>query len=379
MKQLFPVKMVKERKKADSADISDDEYESLVKEVAGDNNNQGIRAIVIKSGTPQQPSSSSTIWKVLVVVLLGIIILLVTDAVEIKMLSGDSDSSKQSNPLLQVHFKGGSSITKNDSPGPDAATNDNDSTKESTKEDAATDAMNSDEGKEKGQEEGKAVAEEKPNGTPSSSSDGSKSDTPVNKEAPKNSDLTSGSSGSKGSASSQTGGTAEVGVQEPRYTYKPRGQPMPDDLKQKMVERWGTWTFSKTRPQSNIYSKYPNRDVPRAEFPTNAWQLDKEYLSGFLTQGKDLVMRTMEAILAEYGHGKNDSDQPFEERKAMFRLDMVDLETKAFHRKFPGNDIGGWTTEKSWAGLKRRLWHSVMTEDSFVFAMGGHSAAAGHG
>ena len=44
--------MVKERKKADSADISDDEYESLVKEVAGDNNNQGIRAIVIKSETP---------------------------------------------------------------------------------------------------------------------------------------------------------------------------------------------------------------------------------------------------------------------------------------------------------------------------------------
>ena len=40
---------------------------------------------------------------------------------------------------------------------------------------------------------------------------------------------------------------------------------------------------------------------------------------------------------------------------------------------------GGWSTRKSLEGLKRRLIHAIMTEDTFVFALGGHSAAAGHG
>ena len=43
------------------------------------------------------------------------------------------------------------------------------------------------------------------------------------------------------------------------------------------------------------------------------------------------------------------------------------------------NERGGWTTPGSWKGLKRRLLHAIMTEDSFVFAMGGHSSSAGHG
>jgi hypothetical protein len=45
----------------------------------------------------------------------------------------------------------------------------------------------------------------------------------------------------------------------------------------------------------------------------------------------------------------------------------------------PGMDKGGWSTPKSWLGLKRRLLHAIMTEDTFNFAMGGHSASAGHG
>ena len=43
------------------------------------------------------------------------------------------------------------------------------------------------------------------------------------------------------------------------------------------------------------------------------------------------------------------------------------------------NDKGGWTTQTSWDGLKRRLLHAIMTEDTFVFAMGGHGAAQGLG
>jgi hypothetical protein len=65
----------------------------------------------------------------------------------------------------------------------------------------------------------------------------------------------------------------------------------------------------------------------------------------------------------------------------MFRLEThedQDLAGVEWKKDFLG-DNGGWTTKKSWEGLKRRLLHAVMTEDSFVFAMGGHSAAAGHG
>mmetsp|Transcript_39931 Transcript_39931/g.96377 ORF Transcript_39931/g.96377 Transcript_39931/m.96377 type:complete len:658 (+) Transcript_39931:231-2204(+) len=90
------------------------------------------------------------------------------------------------------------------------------------------------------------------------------------------------------------------------------------------------------------------------------------------------------AILAEYGYnneddGSNDSNDMA--TKKMFDLKVYDT-TKDIKSKTlakSNNDRGGWTTKTSWKGLKRRLLHAIMTEDSFIFAMGGHSAAAGHG
>jgi hypothetical protein len=174
----------------------------------------------------------------------------------------------------------------------------------------------------------------------------------------------------------------------PRYAYKNRGQPMPDDMAKEQTDKWGEWKpMTKERPQHDFYKDYPNRDVPRTKFPSNAWQLDKVYMKEFLTQGKDLVMRAMEAILAEYGHGVDDEPGvSFETRSSMFQLRFLDLESTIYGKdgnaggKDGGSgDDGGWTTNRSWAGLKLRLWHAIMTEDSFNFAVGGHSAAAGHG
>jgi hypothetical protein len=167
----------------------------------------------------------------------------------------------------------------------------------------------------------------------------------------------------------------------PRYAYKNRGQPMPDDMAKEQTDKWGEWKpMTKERPQHDFYKDYPNRDVPRTKFPSNAWQLDKVYMKEFLTQGKDLVMRAMEAILAEYGHGVDDEPGvSFETRFRMFQLQFLDLDTIKWGKDGGAGDNGGWTTHRSWAGLKRRLWHAIMTEDSFNFAMGGHSAAAGHG
>jgi hypothetical protein len=170
-----------------------------------------------------------------------------------------------------------------------------------------------------------------------------------------------------------------------RHTYQRRGQPMSDQARKEMIEKWGQWTLidNKERPSTDYYVAYPNRDIPRSAFPPNAWQVDTEYLSKFLPEAIKLVDRALEAILAEYGK----TEGSFKERAEMFELEMFDtlekagnyIITKPEWRKDETGERGGWSTYKSLKGLQRRLLHAVMTEDTFVFALGGHSAAAGHG
>ena len=123
---------------------------------------------------------------------------------------------------------------------------------------------------------------------------------------------------------------------------------------------------------------YPNRDVPRAKFPANAWQTDTAYVEEFLTQGLALVDRAKKSILEEYG---NLSDIfKVEHIPDAELLEATGLQTgKRGAAGRPSVTQGGWTTPRSWDGLVKRLLHAVMTEDSFVFAMAGHSSAAGHG
>jgi hypothetical protein len=168
------------------------------------------------------------------------------------------------------------------------------------------------------------------------------------------------------------------------WTYKTRGQIITPEEKARLAEKYGSWSWTDepARPNDDmmaLYKKYPNRDVPWTAFPDNAWQKDQSYLTQFLKEGEELTMRAMEAILAEYGHGPE--DQPgndFAARSQMFRLQTID-DDKLMDTPPAGGNIGGWTTTRSWDGLKRRLLHALVSEDSFVFAMGGHSAAAGHG
>jgi hypothetical protein len=145
---------------------------------------------------------------------------------------------------------------------------------------------------------------------------------------------------------------------------------MSEEDRQAMIDKSGSWTLvdHKERPPGDFYNEYPNRDIPRNEFPSNAWQLDQEYMSQFLPESMALVQRAQDAILAEYG--QNDTE--------MFRIEFLDDDLSDFDPK-KGQRQGGWTTPKSWDGLKKRLLHAIMTEDYFVFAMGGHSSSAGHG
>ena len=160
--------------------------------------------------------------------------------------------------------------------------------------------------------------------------------------------------------------------QETRHTYKPRGQPMSEKNRTSMMEQWGSWKFVdddvEKRPKEDYYKAYPNRDIPRTDFPSSAWQIDKEYLSKFLPEGIALVQRAQEAILHEY----DKIDGNWTQRAEMFHVTAFDNLTnvqglgnkeKTSH---PSKERGGWTTKKSWEGLKRRLLHAIMTEGKFI-------------
>jgi len=141
-----------------------------------------------------------------------------------------------------------------------------------------------------------------------------------------------------------------------------------------MEVKWGKWSLGadpKERPADDYYAAYPNRDIPRSKFPPNAWQTDKEWLSKFLPESIKLVDRAINAIMEEYG-------QPKDGTSNLFHVEKHDKWFESMHKDHC-NRQSGCTTAKSFDNLRRRILHSVMTEDMFVFAMGGHSASAGHG
>jgi len=153
---------------------------------------------------------------------------------------------------------------------------------------------------------------------------------------------------------------------------------------------WGHWKFydgaEDERPKDEEYhwNDYPNKDVPSDKFPAEAWQSDAVYVNHFLEEAEKLVSRAKEAILTEYGHGLPRSPEQSVEAQKMFKIEILDLaagEILNKERRGPAEWMfhGGWTTERSFQGLSRRLLHAMMTKDTFTFVLAGHSAAAGHG
>ena len=212
---------------------------------------------------------------------------------------------------------------------------------------------------------------------PDESKPSDKANIPDETDTPDKTNTPETPSASSSSSSSSNG----VIIQHPHAVadrYIPRGKILDASARKSLAKDWGDWSFvdpeADSRPSDDFYAAYPNRDVPFAEFPENAWQKDPSYLSAFLEEGRSLVERAMEAILSEYGHGSLDEpDLTREERSTMFRPVF------SSNYDFKNNNRGGYLSEKSFGGLVRRVLHSVMTEDTFVLVMGGHSAAAGHG
>jgi hypothetical protein len=162
-------------------------------------------------------------------------------------------------------------------------------------------------------------------------------------------------------------------------SYIPRGQPLAQEKRNEIKTKWGSWTLvdEVSRPEEDFFARYPYRDVPRNDFPSNAWQVDVAYLSRFLPEAEALVTRSMEAILAELAHSPiEEPGMTIEERSKLFELEQTDHDIKLKNVMFDGC---GYTSPDSEGLLARRILHAVMTEDNFNFVMGGHSAAAGHG
>lgn len=169
--------------------------------------------------------------------------------------------------------------------------------------------------------------------------------------------------------------------------------PLPDhdlpneNTKEELSAKWGHWHFwdgdEELRPSNDYMAKYPNRDIPGDDFPPDAWQTDAVFVNHYLNDADQLIARAMEAIFTEYGHGKPLEPQQMAERLKMFHWSKEDLSTAAGppqqYAKRGNQGNGGWTTQRSFDGLVRRLLHAMTTSDTFTVVMGGHSAAAGQG
>ena len=154
--------------------------------------------------------------------------------------------------------------------------------------------------------------------------------------------------------------------------------------------KYGKWKFwdgdEAHRPTRDYCIGYSHCDIPTDQFPDNAWQGDAVFVNHLINDAELLIARAMEAIFAEYGHGKPLSAEQMGERMKMFhwdKLDNLDPETNKKppqkYTKHGDRGNGGYTTKRSYEGLVRRLLHAIMTNDSFTVVLGGHSAAAGHG
>jgi len=98
-------------------------------------------------------------------------------------------------------------------------------------------------------------------------------------------------------------------------------------------------------------------------------------LQQWLPQALALTQRAQHAILLEYGQNvtTNDNDN------YLFNLTMLERPGQSWGTKKEPLGNAGFATESTLAQIRKRLLHSIVTEGTFIFAMGGHSAAAGHG
>jgi hypothetical protein len=163
-------------------------------------------------------------------------------------------------------------------------------------------------------------------------------------------------------------------------TYLRRGKELSAEQGRQLTAQWGAWTLSTTtasvsRPRPPTHD-FPNSDVSYDQFPAGSWQTDRDYLATWLPEGIALTKRAMRALLAEYGHDNGDDD--FMYNLTLYSDRPPGGKTRYDFKHPPGN-AGYADATVFLPALRKRILHSIVTQSTFTFTMGGHSASAGHG
>ena len=183
-----------------------------------------------------------------------------------------------------------------------------------------------------------------------------------------------------------------------------------------LQEIYGSWTFfdggaedRPTEPYMTIENAgNPYLDLPEDKFPLESWQADAVYANHFLDAAEKLVKRGQQAIFSTYhGYGLSDVhvttimngeeeeeekvDYTLEEqdarsslRRTMFHIEEIDLDTVTSTSELQSaapswEEKGGWTTQRSFDGLERRIIHAIMTESNFTVVVTGSWQSMGYG
>ncbi|KAL7469821.1 hypothetical protein ACHAXS_010074 [Conticribra weissflogii] len=206
-----------------------------------------------------------------------------------------------------------------------------------------------------------------------------------------------------------------------QYKPDPLSALTPSQRHSLLTQLYGYWGFydgaADERPSEPYTS--PERagndfsDLGEDDFPDESWQVDAVYVNHFLDAGEKLVRRGQEAIYAVFvgwgienvtveenagvsttattatGDGRvsgqiRDPNQRLHDRLQMFHLGEIDLATVTTSEYLALKEPhwrtkGGWTTQRSFDGLERRLLHAMMTNGNFTVVVTGNWRNMGYG
>ena len=140
--------------------------------------------------------------------------------------------------------------------------------------------------------------------------------------------------------------------------------PTKNNGKDRPVVDWATvGDEKKSTKNNNDYYNPLFGEINKQDFPKDSWQTEDSYITNFLSEGKKLIKRMIQAINDEYG------------TEAGVELTKAD----GSKRNVGGGNSWAWMYEDSFNALAKKLLNAMMTNNHFYVILGGHSAAAGHG
>jgi hypothetical protein len=167
------------------------------------------------------------------------------------------------------------------------------------------------------------------------------------------------------------------------------------------VKKYGQWVppkFSDAISTPDFTLAEQNKDLNSTEFPSSAWQSNREYMLEFFGQAKQLVSRVQEGIFEEYGYGISDETSTAKkndiiaQRIVEFKVLVKDrlpidnngaaVNVNSGVKKSDDDDTTttsdaipavAYLNTAAWEGLIRKLLHSMITSDQFYVVLVGHT------